>query len=231
MRIVARIIVCLAIVATTNSVQAQVVQLPTFRSFSVSTTVSVPDRGAAYLGGVTRGNWSSSSHGVPGLSHVPGAGRLFKNRSIASSVSSSHGYASATIIDHAEMDRMVLAEAAARRGGAPVSSEVDRRAAYLSEFVAKHPKVIATQPKAQRQNDRLVLVGRTSNAVEERKAELAIYLERAERAERLGKLGPARCNYDVLRRRGNDEQKALAIERLAALSSPEAATKLASRGD
>ena len=51
---------------STSVGRAQVVQLPTFHYFTVNTTVSVPDRGSVYLGGVKRGAIRSSSRGIPG---------------------------------------------------------------------------------------------------------------------------------------------------------------------
>lgn len=222
---------CFLGIASTDAQIPQVVQLPTFHSFSVSTTVSVPDRGAAYLGGVSRGAWGSSSRGLPGLSQVPGLGRLFTNRSIGSSISSSHAYVTATIIDHAEMDELLLAEAAARRGEFQVASETDRRAAYLSEFVARSPSAPASPPVAARREVATDVTTDLAAAEARREAEMASYLERAEAAEAAGRLGAARCCYDVLARRGSDAQKRLAAERLAALSTPRPDDKLASRGE
>ncbi|MBC8354217.1 MAG: hypothetical protein H8E66_19665 [Planctomycetes bacterium] len=209
--------------------RAQVVQLPTFHSFSVSTTVSVPDRGAAYLGGVTRGAWSSSSRGVPGLSHVPGLNRLFANRGIGSSVSSSHAYATATIIDHSEMDRALLSRAAARRGELGVASETDRRAGYLSTFVAKRPKSETPRTAVIPNRSTTDLKTRIADASARNAVEMETYLERAKRAETAGRLGAARCCYNVLVRRGNNSQKQYAALRLVALEAPRTTDSLASR--
>lgn len=212
------------------SAHAQVVQLPTYRVFSVGTTVSIPDRGAAYLGGVTRGAWSSSSRGVPGLSQIPGANRLFTNRGIGSSVSSSHAYATATIIDHAEMDRMVLAEAAARRGEVSVATETDHRAAYLSEHVARTPKATeAMSSLVTHREEAPNPAARIAAARAEREARMLAYVQRAELAEAAGSFGAARCCYNVLAREGNDEQKQLAARRLAVLTAPATDDRLVRR--
>src|SRR6188508_3046658 len=90
----------------------QVVQLPTFHTFSVGTTVSIPDRGSMTLGGVDRASFGRNEFGVPGLNGVPGAGRLFGNRAIGSQVQSSRVNATATIMDLQELDRAVLDQAA-----------------------------------------------------------------------------------------------------------------------
>ena len=117
----------------------QVVQLPTFSFFTVSTTVSVPDSGAGFLGGVKRRSASRSSRGVPGLSGFPFAGRLFRNDSISSSASSSGAYVNANIIDHGGLFQNHLVEYAmvddvrihigARRTGTAGNGDVAEQAA------------------------------------------------------------------------------------------------------
>jgi hypothetical protein len=119
------------------------VQLPTFQVFSVATTVVVPDRGSAYLGGVNRAAYGSTTSGVPGLSRIPGVGRLFTNRGIGSEVSSSGAHVAATIMDFEEMDRAILGEAAARRAvssAAAVDPAVERKAAFISRNIAKNDR-------------------------------------------------------------------------------------------
>jgi hypothetical protein len=92
---------------------AQVVQLPTFRFFGLSTTVSVPDRGSASLGGVSRSATSRSEHGLPILSRVPVAGRTFGNRAIAGRTETSGASVSAYIHDFETMEEERLGQAAA----------------------------------------------------------------------------------------------------------------------
>jgi hypothetical protein len=45
--------------------QGVTLQLPTFSSFSVTTSVLVPDSGGAYMGGIGRGRSSRNRHGAP----------------------------------------------------------------------------------------------------------------------------------------------------------------------
>src|SRR5207244_3656119 len=52
---------------TFQPASAQTVQLPTFTFFSVGTTVSVPDQGAAFLGGVNRASQGRNEFGIPGM--------------------------------------------------------------------------------------------------------------------------------------------------------------------
>ena len=85
-------------VASAIQCQAQVVQLPAVGTFSVSTTVSVPDQGTASLGGVGRSSYGTTSRGAGPL-----ASRASGGQSSASSVS-----VSATIIDLAAMDEAIL---------------------------------------------------------------------------------------------------------------------------
>jgi len=55
------------------------VQLPTFASTSVQTTVSVPDGGTILLGGIKRLSEGRVERGVPVLSKIPYVSRLFRN--------------------------------------------------------------------------------------------------------------------------------------------------------
>src|SRR5687768_5971375 len=78
------------------------VQLPTFSFFTVQTTVSVPDSGGAYLGGIGRGADGSTTRGIGPL----------RNRGFGSTRAASGVSVHATIIDRDEMDQAVLAQAA-----------------------------------------------------------------------------------------------------------------------
>ena len=125
----ARVIVVLTAMAGCLSVAeeltAQVIQLPTYRYFSVGTSVLVPDRGSAYLGGVGHAAYGSSQRGP-------------FNRSHGSSIGSAGISVHATIIDQDEIDRALLAEAAARRGashdvlGRPVGNFDSRHGAIAA---------------------------------------------------------------------------------------------------
>lgn len=95
----------LALLACAGSLHAQAVQLPTFRFFGTSTTVSVPDHGTAVIGGNTTAYSGSNSRGVPLLGP---AGPLFNNRGIASGGSTSSISVTAQIHDMDAMDRALL---------------------------------------------------------------------------------------------------------------------------
>lgn len=111
--------------------RAQVVQLPSYNFTTVGTTVSVPDGGAAYLGGIYRASEGSTTRGVP---LIP-----FKNRAIGRSLGASTMSVTATIIDHAAMDEALLAEAAAKRAASPYGPyRVDPLVAAEASFLNAH---------------------------------------------------------------------------------------------
>jgi hypothetical protein len=89
---------------------AQVVQLPTFQFFGMSTTVSVPDQGSISLGGNASSSMSGFDYGFPGLGQFPIAGRPFGDRAIASHTQSSGVSVSAYIHDFEAMDQALLGE-------------------------------------------------------------------------------------------------------------------------
>jgi len=78
------------------------VQLPTVKTFSMSTTVSVPDRGSVYAGGVDRSVRQSSQRGTPFLPRT--------NRNFGGSAASSEVWVSAHVHDLDELDHAVLNE-------------------------------------------------------------------------------------------------------------------------
>jgi hypothetical protein len=96
----------IVLLAATPAAWGQVVQLPSMHNFSVSTSVLVPDRGSAYLGGVGRAHHSRTTSGWSPLG---------RNTSRAGSVAGTGVMVHATIIDHAELDALVLEEARAIR--------------------------------------------------------------------------------------------------------------------
>ena len=89
--------------AEAQVIQQQTVQLPTFHYFGVSTTVVVPTRGTIPLGGVTYGGMVRTPYDKVGGS----IGVIRDTANLQLGV---------TVIDHNEIDRALLAEAARRRG-------------------------------------------------------------------------------------------------------------------
>ena len=94
----------LAVAAGPALAQATAVQLPTYSFFSVDTTVSVPDSGSGFLGGMSQSQDSQNQFGFP----LP----LFGNRSIGSSRTAAGARVTATIHNFAAMDEALLGEPA-----------------------------------------------------------------------------------------------------------------------
>src|SRR5687768_6411093 len=93
--------------ASVAGAQGTVVQLPTFNFFGISTTVSVPDSGAGYLGGVS----SSASRRVERGFPIVGRGRPFGNRAIARSTQAGGVSVRAQIHDFEAMEESLLGQA------------------------------------------------------------------------------------------------------------------------
>lgn len=106
-----------------SGAQAQVVQLPTFRVFGMSTTVSAPDRGSVSLGGTSSSSIGRRERGVPGLGCVPFAGRPFGNRTTAGHMRTSGVSVGAYIHDLEAIDEDLRGQA---RGLARHSSPATR---------------------------------------------------------------------------------------------------------
>ncbi len=113
----------LAIVALfSNSSEAQfAVQQPIVEQLQIGTTVTVPDRGGAFIGGVKRARDSRSSFGLGRAPFKPGSSIGFDREFTGVSV---HAY----IHDFDSMDRMLLEEAerGSRLSGTGSGSALER---------------------------------------------------------------------------------------------------------
>jgi len=199
-----------------SSAWGQAVQLPTFHYFTVQTTVSVPDRGAVTLGGVSRAADFSQSSGVPLLGRVPFANRLFQNRSLSSERSWSGVQATATIIDHQAWDEAVLAGAddLVRRDW------MRERAAFLSRHVSRNPVPRGAPAYAAADEvSRAMMAGDgIPPAAERQEEEAAGYLQRARHLEQQGQPGAAAVYYRLAARGGTEPIRAEALARLDAVT-------------
>jgi hypothetical protein len=187
---------------------ATTVQLPTFSFFTVQTTVSVPDGGGISLGGVDRGVDST----------VNRSSGLTRNRGLGSSRTASGVRVSATIIDREEMDRAVLAEAAAKRG-VPIDGS-GLKAAALSKSTSRSDATAADSLAAIRERNAAKSEAKTS--------ELTAYMAKAQQAEADGKPGIAKIYYQMVARGDQGQLKQQAEARLAALGAKQA-TSVAKR--
>lgn len=197
---------------------ATTVQLPTFNTFSVMTTVSVPDRGGAYLGGIGRAYSGRNENGVPIIGKLPFVGPITGGRAIGSSTTSSGVSVHATIIDHEELDRAVLAEAASRRGTGShgvESPRVSPRQSAASDVAHQPFESVAAIKARQAAEDTL------------KEEQATAYFQKAESAEMAGKLASARSYYLLAARhsQGERQQKAQSnASRLARLIADQKGT-------
>lgn len=198
------LVVCLPVAA--QAPPATTVQLPTFSLFTVNTTVSVPDGGGVFLGGVNRAASGRIERGVPG---VP-----FRSRGIGSVRSASGMHVTATIIDHKEMDEAILAEAAARRGAPLVE---DRPVTIAGDVVAGGRGPGRDSASV---GDLSVSEIRRRQAAEGemQSAEGLDYLAKAERAVREGKSGLAKVYFRMAASRLKGDAAKQARQRFAALA-------------
>ena len=112
------------VLAPCSHAQLTTVQLPTMQRFGMSTTVSVPDRGAVYLGGVNRSTYGSARRRTP---LTPNTNRSFGSATAASGVS-----VSAYIHDFEEMDRQLIGDVA--EPGAVSASQLDHSMPRVSDI-------------------------------------------------------------------------------------------------
>lgn len=96
-----------------SSAAAQAVQLPTFEYTHVNTTVSVPDRGGAYLGGVNRASAGSSTSGTPVLP--------FRNRSYGQSTTAGGMSVGVYVHDFEAMEAGLMNDTMRSYGGQPAA--------------------------------------------------------------------------------------------------------------
>lgn len=192
--------------ATLASAQAPTtVQLPTYSFFTVNTTVSVPDSGGSFLGGILRGRDSSSTRG---LSPFP----LAANRGIASERGAGGMSIRAWIHDFRKLDEALLAEAAEkRREKDPVSI----KGAALADSLEKPP---AGNPAADAPVLSIAEIRRQNKEQDATKQEEALaYFTKAEEYRAAGKLGLAKLNYQRAAARDAGKVKEAALVRIRAM--------------
>lgn len=93
----------ITLAATQALAQGVTVQQPTFSFSSTSTTVSVPDQGSAFMGGISRSAEGRTESGVPMLPFRP-----FRNQAIGQTRSAASTFVTATIHDFDAMDQALL---------------------------------------------------------------------------------------------------------------------------
>jgi hypothetical protein len=200
-----------------ETLEAQTVQLPTYSFSGVSTTVMVPDRGSAFLGGIDRAQTGRTESGVPMLPMVP-----FRSRSIGQTRSSSNMSVTATIHDFDAMDQALLNTPTS---GAVTSSRTfaDVPAAVAARSLPpRNPNLAGNwQPNpaagaaASPQTGGLAQEqARRAEQKETRAEEAEGFFERAQQAEADGKPNVARIYYQMVARRATGDLKQQALARL-----------------
>jgi hypothetical protein len=176
------------------------VQLPTFSFFTVQTTVSVPDSGGAFLGGIGRGADGSGSRGFGPLA----------NRGSGSSREAGGISVQASIHDREEMDWAVLAQAAENSRQNFPAAKAEQISGRIGRSEAGSSSGVAGSLAEIRSHQAAGAASRTAEATE--------LFTKAQRAEAEGKSGLARIYYQMVLRRDGGSLRASAQSRLAALS-------------
>jgi hypothetical protein len=232
----------LAAAATPARGQGTAVQLPTFSFFNVSTTVSVPDGGSAFLGGVNRSAEGRNEFGVPGLPFPP-----FRNTSIGRDSSASGMRVTATIHDFDAMEAAILGQspdafAQSHQGGLtpgslagstlPLRSPLSLAGSWAPKTVVEIPATASAGAAVD---------GAASTALEDAAArrvaqrqfradEAERYFEHARQAEADGKPSVARIYYQMVARRASGDLKTQALARLEMIQNARATTKVVENG-
>lgn len=188
--------------------QAQVVQLPTYRTFGIGSSVLVPDQGAAMLGGVERARSGQQTTGWP----RPASRRQFSQRG------SSGVEVRATVLDLSEMDAAVLAQAAAERGAPSV---VSARAQRIAQGISRSDPVGRTSTSA------LAAAARRQTQQQRAADEAAAraLIARGDACRDKGQWSTARVFYRTAGRESQDAVRELARARLAELNARTAAAR------
>jgi hypothetical protein len=231
--------------ATVWGQQNTTVQLPTFNFSTVSTTVSVPDGGTALLGGIGRARESSTTRGTPMLSKIPGVNRLFTNRGIGRDVGLMNMTVTPRIIIQEEEELRQTGFSydnfsqlggsgggglsAAFGGGVaesvvsvdPAQRELDRKAAFLTQNVARLDRDLAPPPGVDERLPSLAEIRRQNEqAAAQRSVEAEEYLAKGRRAEAEGKAGVAKIYYQMALRRADSTMVQEVMDCLSALDAP-----------
>jgi len=205
------------------------VQLPTFSFFSVGTTVSVPDRGSVYMGGVKRASTGRNEFGAPLLPFRP-----FRNTAIGQERSASQMHVTAYIHDFEAMEEALLGQPSSYQGlasrqplpqiaaaGRPFLSRdpaygVGLRQSSSLASSAAAPQMSVAEAQARRLREQAT---RGEEAVD--------FFRRGRQAEAKGKANVAKIFYQMSARRAAGELKEQVLARLEAIGRAETAAKIA----
>jgi len=189
--------------------QPTTVQLPTFSFFGVGTSVSVPDRGSTYLGGVNRASTGMNEFKTP---LTP-----FRNRSFGMERSASNMSVSVFIHDFDAMEEALLGDqpapgmALGPRWPQTGPERLTARSAAPAPPAASVAQIL--QDRAREQLSR--------------QQEAENFFQRGRSAEESGKPNVARIYYQMAARRASGDLKQQVAARLEALDKAKEPPKLA----
>lgn len=204
------------------------VQLPTFSFFSVGTTVSVPDRGSVYMGGVKRAATGRNEFGTPLLPFRP-----FRNTAIGSERSASQMRVTAYIHDFEAMEEALLGQPASSRS--LTSLQPRSRAALLGRTLQPRNPTwggswralsLASSAAAPQMSVADAQARRLSQQAT-RSEEAANFFGRGRKAEAAGKANVAKIYYQMAARRATGEFKQQVVARLDAIGRARTASRIA----
>lgn len=227
------------------------VQLPTFSHFSVGTTVLVPDRGSAFMGGIGRSVSGRSTFGTPLLPFRP-----FRNTAIGTGHGAMSTHVSVWIHDFQAMDEYLLNQAprTVRPGAGHVGlAATDRRPASLdpawnpaggidstwraangdrADPASGQQWQSASQPaRPMPLLDVAEEQRRRQSLAETRSTEAEAFFLRGQEAEASGKANVARIYYQMAARRATGPLQNEVLARLRALAGQDSAGSLARSND
>ncbi len=171
-------------------------QLPTFSSFTVSTSVLVPDRGRTPLGGVGRGASGRASFHPPLLPGAVGLGLARQSSTVG---------VSATIHDMQALDRAALNNApcpAATAPRSPIARKLSRATKAPTDFGRLSVAEIRQSLAASQGDDQ---------------AEARGYFARGQQAEEQGKMSVAKIYYRMAAGRAKGDLQAKILTQLRGL--------------
>jgi len=207
------------IAGTAFAQQGQAVQLPTFSMFTVNTTVSVPDRGTTYLGGIKRLSEGRNEFGVPMLGKLPVANRLFKNTAIGRETSAGNMHVTARII--------IPEEEEAKLGILPSTGSLSNinmprgQAAILArQILPRDPRRGSSWTVERKPQPAMSLAEAQSQRAaqkETRSDEASEFFARGQKAEAEGKANVAKIYYQMAARRATGPLKDRALAKLDAI--------------
>lgn len=205
---------------------ATTVQLPTFSFFSTATTVSVPDGGSAYLGGVNRASDGRNEFGVPLLPFRP-----FRNSAIGSERSASNMRVTATIHDFEAMDEFLLNQPTEFRRLQGLQSPAAMLGRTLQPRLPNRSPAWAPSSLAGAEASTVATVAeiqaRREQQRQSRLTEAEQFYQRAQDAEEAGKASVAKIYYQMAARRATGGLKQQALAKVEGFGRAQTGSKLA----